>query len=366
MNRLSETLVRGNNNFDLVRLMAALTVMLGHSYGLQSMKSEPVLWFTHRESFGSLAVYAFFLISGMLVSASFANQSSVWRFVGLRVLRIWPGALACAAFIVLVVGPIFSGWPAFAFLSDPQTLRWFFHNGLLIDPVGGPLPQLFEVNHFRSLVNATVWTLPVELKCYVIALVAGLLGCIGSKWRTLAVVVLAGAVFAMFANQPPNLVWLHDFFIQPIAYSFYPVPFFLLGMLLYAFRDRVVIHWMPVLVLLIPYVVLRYSRFAPILLYPIIAYGVLCLGATPWLRRIVPKHDYSYGIYLYGFVVQQSLSGLYPTMNNYLSLVFTVPITVALAALSWHLVERPSIGILRRRRRADAVVAQEAVNISGC
>jgi len=191
MNRLSQTLVRGNNNFDLIRLIAALMVMLGHSYGIQAAKKEPVLWFTHLESFGSLAVYAFFMISGMLVSASFANQSSTFRFIGLRVLRIWPGAMICAAFIVLVVGPVFSGLPLSAFLSDLQTWRWLFHNALLIDPVGGPLPQLFEANHLRSLVNATVWTLPVELKCYVIVLVAGLLGCIGSRRRTLAVVVLA-------------------------------------------------------------------------------------------------------------------------------------------------------------------------------
>ena len=365
MNRLSQTLLRGNNNFDLIRLVAALTVMLGHSYGLQAMPTEPLLWFTYRESFGSVAVYAFFMISGMLVSASFANQSSAWRFLGLRVLRIWPGAMACAAFIVLVVGPIFSGLPVSAFLSDPQTFRWLFHNALLIDPVGGPLPQLFELNHLRSLVNATVWTLPVELKCYVIVLVAGLLGCIDSRRRTLAVVTVVGVVFAIFANHPPKLASLHDFFMLPLAYSFYPVPFFLLGMLLYAFRDRVVIHGMPALVLLVAYVVLRHSRFGPILLYPAFAYGVLWLGSTPMLRRVVPKHDYSYGIYLYGFVVQQSLSGLYPAMNNYLSLLFAVPITVMLAALSWHLVERPCMALLRRRRAPAGDLHAAAAEVPG-
>lgn len=365
MNRLSQTLVRGNNNFDLVRLMAALTVMLGHSYGLQAVGKEPMLWFTFRESFGSLAVYAFFMISGMLVSASYANQSSVRRFVALRMLRIWPGAMACAVFIVLVVGPIFSGLPTFAFLFDPQTLRWLFHNALLIDPVGGPLPQLFEVNRFRSLVNATVWTLPVELKCYVIVLVAGLFGCIDSRRRTLAVVALVGVAFAIFAHHPPKFVALHDFFILPIAYSFYPVPFFLLGMVLYAFRDRVVIHWIPAFVLLVAYVMLRHSRFGPVLLYPAFAYGVLWLGYTPTLRRIMPKYDYSYGIYLYGFVVQQALSGLYPTMNNYLSLLFAVPITVMLAALSWHLVERPCMATMRRRRARPGEVHAATAEVPG-
>lgn len=361
MKRLSETLVRGNNNFDLIRLMAALTVMLGHSYGIQGARIEPMLWLSHLESFGSLAVYAFFMISGMLVSASFANQSSTLRFIGLRVLRIWPGAMVCAAFIALVVGPIFSDLPVLVYLSDSRILPWLLHNAFLIDPVGGPLPQLFAGNHLRSLVNATVWTLPVELKCYVIVLVAGLFGCIGSRRRTLAVVVLMGVVFAIFANHPPRFASLRDFFILPIAYSFYPVPFFLLGMLLYAFRDRVVIHWMPALVLLVAYPVLRHSRLGTVLLYPAFAYGVLWLGSTSALRRIVPKHDYSYGIYLYGFVVQQSLSGFYPAMNNYLTLLFAVPTTVMLAALSWHLVERPCMAPLRRRRATPGDVHAAAV-----
>lgn len=365
MSRLSQTLVRGDNNFDLIRLVAALMVMLGHSYGIQAAKAEPALWFTHLESFGSLAVYAFFMISGMLVSASFENQSSSFRFIGLRMLRIWPGAMACAIFIVLVVGPIFSTMPPHVFLTDPQTMRWSFHNVLLIDPVGGPLPGLFEANHLKSLVNATVWTLPVELKCYVIVLLAGLLGCIGSKRRTLAVVVLAGVVFAIFANHPPKYLPLGDFFILPLAYSFYPVPFFLLGMLLYAFRDRVVIDGRLALVLLVAYLILRHSQFSPVMLYPAFAYGVLWMGSTPVLRRIVPKHDYSYGIYLYGFVVQQSLSGLYPAMNNYLSLLFAVPITVMLAALSWHLVERPCMRAFRRRRAPPVVVHDGVVNIPG-
>ena len=365
MNRLSDTLSRGNNNFDLIRLMAALMVMLGHSYGIQGASIEPMFWFSHLESFGSLAVYAFFMISGMLVSASFANQSSALRFIGLRVLRIWPGAMVCAAFIALVVAPIFSGLPVRAYFSDARILHWLFHNAMLIDPVGGPLPQLFAGNHLKSLVNATVWTLPVELKCYVIVLVAGLFGCIGSRWRTVAVVALAGVVFAMFANHPPKYFSLGSFFVLPLAYSFYPVPFFLLGMLLYAFRDRVLLDWRPVVALLAVYLVSRHSRFDPVLFYPAFIYGLLWLSSAKMLHRFAPKHDYSYGIYLYGFVVQQAVSSLHPAMNSYLSLVIAVPVTVVLAALSWHWVERPCLASFRRRNAPASGIRAEASGVSG-
>jgi len=349
---LSETLQRGNNNFDLIRLVAALAVMLGHSYGVQAGQMESMLMFTHRESFGSFAVYGFFMISGMLVSASFAHHASTFRFVALRALRIWPGAIVCALFIALVVGPLFSRVSLDTYLTSETTWRWVIHNTSLMGHVGGPLPGLFEANHLRSLVNATVWTLPVELKCYVIVLLVGLAGVIGSKPRTLICVVIAGGIFALFANHPPSYAPLGDFFTLQIAYSFYPVPFFLLGMLLYAFRNHVRLSWLPALVLAVAYVLTRFSFVSTLLLYPAFAYGLLWLASADFLKKIRPKHDYSYGIYLYGFVVQQIVASVSPSWNNYEALLVAVPITVVLAAFSWHCVEHPCLSRYGHRKAA--------------
>jgi peptidoglycan/LPS O-acetylase OafA/YrhL len=355
---LSETLERGNNNFDLIRLLAALAVMLGHSYGVQAGRMESMLLFTHRESFGSLAVYGFFLISGMLVSASFVNHSSRLRFIALRALRIWPGAIVCALFIALVVGPVFSKLPLADYVSNRATFHWIVHNTTLMGRVGGSLPGLFDANHLKGLVNATVWTLPVELKCYVMVLVVGLFAVIDSKPRTLIFVVVAGAVFAHFANHPPKYLALGDFFLLQIAYSFYPVPFFLLGMLCYAFRDHIRLSWLPAAVLAIAYVVSRYSFVSTLLLYAGFAYGLLWLASAGFLRRLSPKYDYSYGIYLYGFVVQQAVASVAPALNNYAAFAVSVPITIALAAASWHLVELPCLIRFKVRDSAHpAVVA---------
>jgi peptidoglycan/LPS O-acetylase OafA/YrhL len=353
MKTLSETLERGNNNFDLIRLCAALAVMLGHSFGLSRGSSlELMLRFTHRESFGSLAVYGFFLISGLLVSASYAKQSSPTRFIGLRALRIWPGAIVCALFIALVVGPLFTTVSLADYFSSPLTFHWLLHNTTLIGGVGGPLPGLFEKNHFALLVNATVWTLPIELECYVIVLIVGLLGWIDSRRRTVLAVAVVSVIFAYFARHPPEHITLGKFFVLPIAYSFYPVPFFFLGMVLHPFRERVPLHWLPAMSLLVAYVALRFTPVGEVLLYPAFAYGLLWVASLQGLQRFKPKHDYSYGVYLYGFVVQQSVMMFYPTINNYLSLLIAVPVTILLAALSWHVVERPCLAILRNKKQA--------------
>lgn len=357
MKTLAETLKRGSNNFDLVRLLAAVAVMFGHSFGIRG-NSDPewMLWFTHRESFGSMAVYGFFLISGLLVSASYVNQNSPVRFSVIRAARIWPAAITCALVIGLLVGPAFSSLSPAEYYSNEYTQRWLIHNTTLLGGVGGMLPGVFMHNRFASFVNATVWTLPIELECYVVVLGLGLLRLLESRIAMTIAISLLSAMFFYFVRHPPTHLTLGHFFTLPIAYSFYPVPFFFLGMLLYAFRDRVKLHWLPAALALSAYVACRDRPIGAILLYPAFAYSLLWFSSWGYLRKFQPRHDYSYGIYLYGFVVQQALTALFPTWSNYANVVLAIPITVVVAALSWHLVERPCLRLARRYRSSQVAV----------
>jgi peptidoglycan/LPS O-acetylase OafA/YrhL len=346
---LAETLVRGKNNFDLIRLLAALAVMFGHSFGIRGGDNfEWMLQFTHRESFGSLAVYAFFLVSGLLVSASYVKQAAPLRFVALRALRIWPAAVVCALVIGLFVGPIFTIATPAAYFANDFTQQWLLHNITLLGHVGGPLPGVFMHNHLGSLVNATAWTLPVELQCYVIVLVLGLFGVLTSRTGIAIAIGLLSVAFAYVVSHPSAHITLGSFFLLPIAYSFYPVPFFFLGMLLFTFRDRVKLHWAPAVLGTVAYLAFRNNEIGKFLLYPVFAYGVLWVASLRCLFPFQPRHDYSYGIYLYGFVVQQALTDIFPSWSNYLNVLIAIPITVLLAAISWHLVERPCLEVLRR------------------
>lgn len=370
MPSLATVLRRGNNSFDLIRLLAALLVMFGHSFGIKGGGNlEWMLWLTHRESFGSVAVYVFFLISGMLVSASYVKQASAGRFTLLRAARIWPGAIVCALLIGLVIAPIFSVLPFSVYVTNGDTLRWLVYNTSLIGPVGGMLPGVFPQNHAAALVNATAWTLPVELECYAIVLLLGMLGLLESRRGMLLAIVVLGVVFFHFAGHPPAHLSLGKFFTLPIAYSFYPVPFFLLGMLLYTFRNSVRIHGLPAAALLIAYAIGRDSRMGAWLLYPAIAYGLLWLASWPRLFGLRPRHDYSYGIYLYGFVVQQALTALFPAWSNFLNVAVAIPIAACFAALSWHLVEKPVLTqahrwVRQRNGDVDLELRESAVSVA--
>ena len=126
-----------------------------------------------------------------------------------------------------------------------------------------------------------------------------------------------------------------------LATRFYS--YFLLGMLIWLFRDK--IKFSPALVAICFAALLVAARFVPafsVLFLFAGSYIVLHLGlGKPWrLTHWTQKTDISYGIYLYAFPVQQAVA-LHPGLRSSpLSLLISVPVTVTLAFLSWHFLER--------------------------
>ena len=104
---LSDALSRGRNNFDLVRLLAASAVVSSHSFYMQlpSRHEDVVRWLLGYDYAGSLAVFAFFLLSGILVTASYERQRSPARFAALRLARLWPAVALGSLLVVFVLGP---------------------------------------------------------------------------------------------------------------------------------------------------------------------------------------------------------------------------------------------------------------------
>ena len=127
---LSEVIDTKSNNFDLLRLLAALAVMFGHSFWLQPAEGrhEPLLAFTGLEYSGSLAVYTFFLVSGILVTASYRRQQSWWRFIVLRLARIYPALFVCVLLSAFVVYPFISPKPFLSALTSHSVAHYFLIN----------------------------------------------------------------------------------------------------------------------------------------------------------------------------------------------------------------------------------------------
>src|SRR3954466_11234466 len=101
--------VERHNNFDLLRLLAALSVIFSHAFLLaeNSQDHDPLMLLTGGQAIlGIIGVFVFFTISGYLVSQSFVATGEPLVFMAKRALRIFPGLLACLLVCVFLVGPL--------------------------------------------------------------------------------------------------------------------------------------------------------------------------------------------------------------------------------------------------------------------
>src|SRR5438309_1484228 len=89
---LSTVIERNNNNYNLLRLLAAICVIIGHSYAISPKDgwSDPLLQLIHFNYSGGVAVIVFFFLSGLFITTSIQKNPSIMRFAIHRVLRIFP------------------------------------------------------------------------------------------------------------------------------------------------------------------------------------------------------------------------------------------------------------------------------------
>jgi peptidoglycan/LPS O-acetylase OafA/YrhL len=341
MKNLALILPRDQNSFDLLRTLAAMAVMVGHAFALHPDGgwTDPVsslFGFTYS---GALAVDIFFFLSGILITSSYCQSRSVTRFVLMRVSRIWPGLICCLAVSTLIVGPMVTSDSMQSYFSAWGT-RWYFVQNIKLQEIVGRLPGVFTDNHYKNAVNGSLWTLPIEIRCYVMVLVLGVLGSFKNPWPCVGLALVL-ALLSASNNIMPFEVF------RAFNQSETTLPLlFALGMLCYIARNYIYIDWRLSAVALIAAVSFRSSLSGIAAFYLFILNTALVFAASR-STRLRLGGDYSYGIYIYGFVVQQCIAHYYPGLTSYPSLVLSLPLTLGLAMLSWHWVEHPAMKMAR-------------------
>jgi len=116
-----------NNNFNLIRFIAASLVLYSHSFPLAGVDGEPFRKYTGLSA-GEMAVDVFFITSGFLIANSFFRRNSIISFVWARVLRIYPALFVAMIFCVLVVGLFFTKDAWSVYLLSAETHKYFIKN----------------------------------------------------------------------------------------------------------------------------------------------------------------------------------------------------------------------------------------------
>jgi peptidoglycan/LPS O-acetylase OafA/YrhL len=337
-----------DNNFNLVRLFAAGLVLVSHSWPLTGTPGEPLERFAGF-SLGHLGVDIFFVVSGFLVTGSLLARP-LPAFLRARALRIFPALAASAFGTALVVGPLVTALPLDRYIAAWDTWRFALQNSATW-PFGVRwfLPGVFLGNPGGPAVNGALWSLPWELTMYTLLAALGALTPAARARGTLVLAIAGAAVAAHGLNEALAITSRFE-----LVQGFRLVALFFGAASLQCLAARVPLRAPLALAALAALVAAMGLGGAWHLLYaPALSYLVLWTALVPGgvLRLYNRLGDYSYGFYLWQFPLQQWIVLRRPETTPPELVLYSAPAALAVAALSWHLVEAPA---LSRKERARA------------
>jgi peptidoglycan/LPS O-acetylase OafA/YrhL len=343
-----------DNAFNFLRLCFALLVMIGHA-GVVGWGAahDPV---AIPIDTGGVAVIGFFALSGFLISRS-GRRAGPLRFVWHRVLRIFPGYWVCLVATAFVLAPLL-------FWYEHGAIHGFRHTGtgpigyvyrnFLTDQRQGDVAGVTHNSPFPDSLNGSLWTLKSELTCYLLVLLLAVTTLLRrARW---VVLLLAAGLLAVIVwvnlrgvmtPGPITLVTIVNIPVLNAFLLYYLITFglaFVLGMVADLYRS--VIPFNDVLgVTSLVVTVVSVWRGWPLFGWAIVAYVYLLLWAgvrlPRLLRRVGRRNDYSYGVYIYAFPIQQALGILgVPRFGWAFYLLTSVATVLVVAMCSWHLVEK--------------------------
>ena len=322
------------NNLTALRWLAASMGLYGHAFVFLGLP-EPV--FMGWSPMGPLGVFIFFAISGYLVAQSWESDPNALRFLQRRALRIFPGLAVCIALSVLVLGPALTTLPLAEYFSHVHTRGYFSNIGLYITYY---LPGVFENNRVPNAVNGSLWSLPAEFFMYILLVLVGLMRLPKLGWVAVAVILMGFSKF--WASQATEMLVFYRTDVRQIVLC---GVYFWVGAVFFKYRISRLFSTTSAIGAVIIWVSLtRWPELFVLMAWFLLPFLALAFGLAKsrWLGRMA-NYDYSYGIYIYAFPVQQTVVYIWPDMHLGLYLAITSSLTLGLAALSWHWVEGPAL-----------------------
>ena len=356
--------------FDFLRVMLAVTIVFNHSFLIVDGSYATVDRYRLWAVFGA-AMPMFFALSGFLITGS-AGRLKLKDFLINRSLRIVP-ALAVDIFVsALVIGTLCTSQPLHDYFSDKKFAHYFLN---IIGFIHYELPGVFIANPFPGQVNGSLWTVPFEIGCYAIMSGLIILGAVKSKKRMIAAAIgFTAFYYALYfytpAPVPENslLKYMYNFVSERGNFLYF---YFITGALVYVFRYQIpysgkLAAVTSMLVLFSGLELMALGGVKPLLLALPVSYLIAYIGLQSIPKMpLYSRGDYSYGIYLYAYPLQQLLVLLFPGRFSVIPhfICSTLLVTIV-AMISWHCVEKPILRIRKKfsftARKGDANIALPA------
>lgn len=319
-----------NNNFDMIRLIAATMVVFSHSYGINGLK-EPLLDITYGQfTLGYLGVLIFFSVSGFLIFDSYLRRKDLMLFCRARILRIIPALVVLILSCTFLIGPLVTELSLKEYFKDKMTMDFLFN--MFPNEFMYYLPEVF----YGQPVIPHLWSIKYEIICYIWVVIFVIFNIIERKKFLVAILCFAMiyilysaikfkavgqleryAIVAFLSSGIFRLYW------EKIPQSLYLVIISFLGLALSNYFKVLILGW----IIFGIYIILYFAYYKKLETWKITRFG-----------------DISYGIYLWGMVLQQCIivwigEWINPHIHFAISMIVTVPV----AYISWKLIEEPAL-----------------------
>ena len=323
-----------NDNFLLLRIIAALAVIYGHSYAIAGDGSGVDVFVRHGWPMysGAMAVAMFFVVSGFMVSGSYLARQDLFEFAKARLLRIVPALVLVVAVSAWVIGPLMTTLDLGTYFRDPEVLRYVTRNLRFSSDMAWLLPGVFE-HQARPAINGSLWTLPAEMRMYVLTAALGTFGLLTAR-KTGTAVLFGLLALGMFH---PEYFPLHKDWVRLGG-------FFALGILVQLHKERIRIsHATMLMLVFVTYISMR-TASADILFVLCLAYFCFWFAyRTPVWAALARGGDPSYGIYLWGWPAQQLVAAWLPSLAPWQNFLLSAVLAICMGYVSWWTVERNAL-----------------------
>lgn len=328
--------ISAKNNFDFLRLLFALSVLINH-FG--DLTNRSIYW----PISSPMAVFGFFIISGFLITKSYYRSASLKEYYTKRIKRIVP------AYVVIVIAcaiglSIFSTLPFSSYFTSNSFLKYLLANLGFLNFIQPTLPGVFTSNPDHS-VNGALWTIKVEIALYLcVPIFAELIRRIKLKWVVFVAIYLGSFGFILLMNylydKNGNIIYsiLNRQFLGQLTY-------FSSGMLLLFYFDffQRNIKWFLSVAIAVLIIKFAFDNNAARFLFPISFCIIIIAIAYHFkpLNNVAKYGDISYGIYLFHYpIIQIFYSVGLLKQHVWMGFVLCLFTVVICAFLSWHLLEK--------------------------
>ena len=329
------------NNFDFLRFLLAIFVIITHSFALMgiSEKQEWLLALTGNQvSFSAVGLSGFFTISGYFIYVSLMRSENLKIYLKKRFLRIFPGLFVVLLLTLLIIPFVYTGETSL--ISNSSYLTYLPRN-LSLYGFQGMVTGVFEELPYKS-VNGSLWTIQYEFSLYIGLILLYFI----KPFKSIQLALTISTLLIMIVLYRSNFNNIYDSQVFQILgiHVLNLGSFFVAGTILAQLNLE---KWNHSLILIITSILIGVALYFGIyndvkhVLFPL---AILCLGFLPIkvFQRFSNFGDASYGIYIYAFPIQQVLI-YYLNLTLVEFIISSIILSIIMGYVSWHLVEKRAL-----------------------